>query len=157
MYAVFPSCVGGGTWFAGLPKVVTGSRVRFVIPINSLKGIIMISYTDGADALYWMNRVKKSGKEAVVEDVMKEIRLLFPDRIIPEPVDFKLYPWDSGCTYWLPGDYDPYEESRAALCVREGLYCCGESWSLRQAWMEGALEHADMLLADKRFRNQLYI
>ena len=155
MYAVFPSCPGGGAWFAGLPKVVTGSRVRFVIPVNSLKGIIMISYTDGADALYWMNRVKKNGKEAVIEDVMKEIRALFPDRIIPDPVDFKLYPWDSGCTYWLPGHYDVLEESKAALCVREGLFCCGESWSLRQAWMEGALEHADMLLADKRFRNRL--
>jgi hypothetical protein len=26
------------------------------------------------------------------------------------------------------------------------VYCCGESFSTRQAWMEGALEHADLLL-----------
>lgn len=150
MYAVFPQA-----WFAGLPQVVTAGRVRFVIPVNPHKGIIMISYTDGDDAIYWMNRMKKGGKDAVVEEVMKEIRALFPDRTIPDPVDFKLYPWDSAATCWLPGDYDPVAESKEALCVREGLYCCGESWSLRQAWMEGALEHADMLLADKRFYGAL--
>lgn len=155
MYAVFPTCDGGGAWFSGLPKVVTAGRVRFVIPVNPLKGIIMISYTDGADALYWMNRVKKDGKENVVAKVMKEIRELFPDRAIPDPLEFKVYPWDSGCTYWLPGNYDPVVESKEALCVREGLYCCGESWSLRQAWMEGALEHADILLSDKRFSSAL--
>ena len=31
----------------------------------------------------------------------------------------------------------------------------GESFSRRQAWMEGALEHADMLLDDRRFRERL--
>lgn len=169
MYAVFPTCAGGTAWFAGLSKVVTAGPIRYVIPVNPLKGILMISYTDGADAMYWMKMLqKKSGggsgsggaeerKRIVIAKVMKEIRLLFPDRSIPGPVDFMLYPWDSGCTYWLPGNYDPREESKAALCVRDGLYCCGESWSLRQAWMEGAIEHADMLLADTRFRNRLSI
>jgi glycine/D-amino acid oxidase-like deaminating enzyme len=154
MYAVFPGGPGGA-WFGGLPKVVTAGRLRFVIPVNSLKGIIMISYTDGKDALYWMNMMKKRGKDVVIGEVMKDIRQLFADRIIPDPLDFKLYPWDNGCTYWLPGSYDPREESKAALCVRDGLFCCGESWSLRQAWMEGALEHADMLLGDSRFRSVL--
>jgi hypothetical protein len=27
------------------------------------------------------------------------------------------------------------------------LYVAGESYSLRQAWMEGALEHADQMLS----------
>lgn len=103
----------------------------------------MISYTDGDDARFWMNMQEKKGNDAVKEEVMKEIRKLFPTRHIPEPILFKIYPWTEGCTYWLPGKYNPIEMSKNTHTIRPGLYCCGESISLRQAWMEGALESAE--------------
>lgn len=152
MYAVFPSCKDVGTWFSGLTKAVTPGRLRYVIPINPRKGIIMISYTDGADAKYWIHMLNAKGKEKVQMEVMKDIRELFSDRKIPDPLQFHIYPWTSGCTYWTPGHYDPLVESKEALCVRDGLFCCGESWSMKQAWMEGALDHADMLLQNKDFK-----
>lgn len=154
MYAVFPTC-----WFHDIGKVVTDSKVRYIIPIDYKKNVIMISYTDGDDARFWMNMQNKKGNEAVKEEVMNEIRKLFPTRHIPEPTLFKIYPWTEGCTYWLPaakaasnaatlvadlpGRYDPVEMSKQAHIIRPGLYCCGESISLRQAWMEGALESAE--------------
>ena len=153
MYAIFPTI--GGSWFTGLPSIVTERDVRFIIPIDDKIGTIMISYTDGADAHKWMRKFKAGGKDAVLVAVMRDIRAEFPDRIIPDPLEFKPYPWYSGCTYWTPGAYDPVVESNNALCVRDRLFCCGESWSLHQAWMEGAIEHADMLLADTRFNNAL--
>jgi hypothetical protein len=33
---------------------------------------------------------------------------------------------------------------------------CGESFSTHQAWMEGALEHADLLLKLKDFKCNLF-
>ena len=141
IYAVFPT--SSGTWFNDIDKIVTDSKVRYIIPIDAKKGSIMISYTDGADAQFWINMQNKKGNDAVKYEIMSEIRKLFPTRSIPDPILFKVYPWTEGCTYWLPGKYDPIGMSKSAHCIRSGLYCCGESISLRQAWMEGALESAE--------------
>jgi monoamine oxidase len=144
MYAVFPIC-----WFADLQKIVTPNKLRYIIPIDYKKNVIMISYTDGDDARFWMNMQDKKKNDAVKEEVMNEIRKLFPTRHIPEPTLFKIYPWTEGCTYWLPAaktdrdKYNPIEMSKQAHTIRPGLYCCGESISLRQAWIEGALESAE--------------
>jgi monoamine oxidase len=156
MYAVFPTDSRSGTaWFADLPKCITDRRVRYVIPINPAKGTIMISYTDGADAKYWMAMKSAYTAYAVQEAVMRDIRALYPEKTIPDPIEFKLYPWHAGCTYWTPGAYDPHTVSRESLCIRPTVFCCGESFSTRQAWIEGALEHADMLLDDPRFQLML--
>ena len=155
MYAVFPTEGSGTAWFANLPKCTTDRRVRYVIPINPAKGTIMISYTDGADAKYWMAMKSAHNAYTVQEAVMRDIRALYPEKTIPDPTEFKLYPWHAGCTYWTPGEYDPHTLSREALYIRPTLFCCGESFSTRQAWMEGALEHADMLLDDPRFQLML--
>jgi hypothetical protein len=81
---------------------------------------------------------------------MKELRKMFPTKEIPDSLFFKPHPWTHGCTYWLPGSYDVDKLSESALqpfpSTMPELYCCGESFSTRQAWMEGALEHADLLL-----------
>lgn len=159
MYAVFPTRKGGGTWFEGLPKIVTNSPVRYIIPINAAKGIIMISYTDGGDATAWDRIINSRGEAAVQERVMDEIRRLFPDRDVPDPLFFKLHYWDSGCTYWLPGKYDVAEESRRSLWPLRseipGLFMCGESFAVSQCWMESALTQADALLELRAFKDIL--
>jgi hypothetical protein len=162
IYAVFPvgrGGDGGGVWFEGLPKVVTNERVRYIIPINAARGIIMISYTDGGDASHWDRVLKRGGEKLVQEDVMEEIRRLFPDRVIPDPLFFKLHYWDSGCTYWLPGKYNVLEESRRSLqpLSREipALFMCGESFAVSQCWMESALTQADELLGLEAFKDAL--
>lgn len=136
MYAVFP---GRPVWYKDLPKLVTPGPLRYVIPV---KNAIMISYTDGADAAYWI----KKPKGAAQREVMAAIRALLPTHTIPDPTEFHIYPWPSGCTYWLPGSYDPAQMIRESLQIGPGLYACGESLSLKQAWMEGALDSADDLL-----------
>lgn len=164
MYAVFPTSptlwfnsesnvtmngmpnTSSGVWFKNMYKIVTDSKIRYIIPIDEKKGTVMISYTDGEDAKYWMNLQNKKGNEAVKEEVMKEVRRLFPTKSIPDPLLFKIHPWTEGCTYWHPGKYNPIEMSEKAHTIRQGVYCCGESISLRQAWMEGALESADKVI-----------
>ncbi len=147
-YAVFP-VKNGSAWFAGLPKVVTKGPIRFFLPMDPSCGTVMISYTESQDARAIMRRIDKDGEDATGKWIVDQVRRMFPDRTIPDPLFFKAHPWTSGCTYWLPGSYDVEEESKKSLKPFSDLdlYCCGESFCLRQAWMEGAFEQADLLLS----------
>jgi len=106
----------------------------------------MISYTDARDTKAWKGLTGRSLETAV----MMELRQLFPLASIPRPSWIHSYEWTDGCSYWLPGDYDPREVSQNMLCplpAHKTLYVCGESFSMKQAWMEGALEHAAELMS----------
>jgi len=137
-YAVFDT-----PWFSGMKSMVTPQRPRYIIPINDK--VIMISYTDGDDSNAY-RKILRLGEKHLEKAILSDIRKLFPDIKIPDPVFFKAHPWDSGCTYWLPGSYDPEEESKKACHPLPNVWLCGESWSMKQAWVEGALEHAETLL-----------
>ena len=140
IYAVFPFT--GKAWFKGLTRVVTTSPIRYFLPMNEKTGTAMISYTDNVFAKHYM----KMDAKDMEKEVMKDLRDLFPERDIPDPTFFKAHPWTDGVSYWLPGQYRPADVSEAVLNPFPGLYVCGESFSLRQGWMEGALEHAALLL-----------
>ena len=122
-------------------KVVTDGPLRFIIPINPKTGLIMISYTDGDDTHYW----NKLDGDALEDAIHKEFTKLFPDKIMTKPTYLKKHEWPNGCTYWLPGNYDPKEASKIAHNPEPNLYLTGESVSLNQTWMEGALESAEYL------------
>jgi len=155
VYAVFPTSAGiagtgGKAWFAGFSRIVTPERPRYILPIDAEKGVIMISYTDADDTRDYMRIQKKGGDKALEKVVMKDVRRLFPSLQIPNPLFFRSHPWETGATYWLPGLYDPHKESLAACqplrAEFPSVWLCGESWSMRQAWVEGALEHASECL-----------
>ena len=158
LYAVFPKGGDGKMWFYDLPKIVTDSRLRYVIPVDKEKGVLMISYTEGQDAQYWI-RMQMAYPQKVQKMAMKKIRTLFPERDIPDPVFFKMHDWQDGCTYWTPGAYDVEKESKYSLhpmpTMMPSLFMCGESFSLHQAWVEGALEQADALLGLEAFQKRL--
>jgi len=144
IYAVFP--VKNKTcWFSDMPSTVVASPIRYIIPINSEKGIIMISYSDGPSAEHWMH-LQKKGLDHVKSEVMSLIRKTFPQKRIPNPQIFKMYPWSNGCTYWLPGLYDIEKECDKALTVSDRIYACGESLSVKQGWVDSALESASEML-----------
>jgi monoamine oxidase len=145
IYAIFPKPV----WFKDMIHLVTDERPRYIIPIDHKNGVIMISYTDGDDTIDYHAVYSKGGDEALQKMVMADIRKLLPTMTIPDPLFFKGHYWMNGCTYWQPGNYDVYRESEA-LCHPlpsiPNLYMCGESFSTRQAWVEGALDHSDLCL-----------
>jgi monoamine oxidase len=118
--------------------------------MNPTQGTIMISYTDGDDTQDYMKLQSVGGDKALEKAVMKDIRELFPRDHIPNPVFFRSHPWETGCTYWLPGSYSPQKASEAAThplpSKLPGVWLCGESWSMRQCWVEGALEHTREML-----------
>ncbi len=149
IYAVFPT-KNNKSWFSDIPRTVSPGPIRYFIPINPACGIVMISYTDGKDARFLQRILQERGEEGLEDYILQEIRKQFPEEEIPEPLFFKPHPWYEGCTYWLPGPYSPEEFSEKALQPfpqeMPGVYCCGESFSVHQCWMESALVHADELL-----------
>ena len=157
MYAIFP-VKKGVFWGTGLNKIVTNSPIRYIIPVDPKRGIIMISYTDGADARFWIKQDESAaehGEENVKDLVMSEVRKLFPERTIPNPIFFKQHPWYDGCTYWLPGKYNVVDESKKSLhplpASMPNLFMCGETFAVKQCWIESALQQADELLAYPKF------
>jgi hypothetical protein len=146
IYAVFPT-----PWFEDIPRFSTGTPIRYFIPIDPKRGIVMISYTDGNDTAPWISIEYGADPkdETLARLLTDECRKLFPERNIPYPTILKSYPWDYGCTYWLPGDYDPKKlsaESLQPFGASVPIYICGESFSMKQAWMEGSLENTRDLL-----------
>lgn len=137
IYAQYP---GGWTH----PRTVTDSPLRYIIPIDPERGVVMISYTDDRDTKRW----KDLRGDDLVAAIQPEVRRLYGARV-PDPLWVRAAEWHEGTTYWRPGLYSPARMSRAALQPRTdmpGLFCCGESFSpTQQAWMEGALAHAELL------------
>jgi hypothetical protein len=147
VYARFPA-PKGKAWFHDIGHTTTNNVLRYVIPISSAEGLIMISYTDSSDAEYWMKKPKDTQKK----EIMAEIRKIFPEKEIPEPEHWSFHPWSDGCSYWLPYPAGPLDARKAQHEVHypfpkehPNVFVCGESWSCCQAWMEGAVRNAQGL------------
>jgi monoamine oxidase len=145
MYAVFP-LKEGKAWFAGIQKFLCDLPIRYVLPMDPTKGTIMISYTDGDEAEYWM---KQKNPEPLV---MKQIRSLFPQIEIPDPLFFKVHPWSDGCSYWTPGPFGPYDFNKVSkasikpLPDMPNLYMCNESWAYEQCWVKCSIDQAQKVI-----------
>ena len=141
VYAIYKN-----RWFEGLPVITTNSFIRHIIPINSKTGLIMISYVEGKDAEPYLNKNGKLKDVHVIQNkIQKELKLLFPDREIPEPSFLKPYYWEIGDHAWLPG-YNSDKIGKQLLNPMKNIYICGEAFSHTQCWVEGALETASNVL-----------
>jgi monoamine oxidase len=140
VYAIFdPKCV----WFKNISKSISDSKINYIIPINSKKGLIMISYSDESNAIYLNNLYRKSPK-IMMDYILKECEKLFNQKI-PKPLWFKSFFWQHGVGNWLPG-YDSKKMSQKMIkpIKYKKLFICGENYSkIYQGWAEGALETAE--------------
>lgn len=153
IYAVFPTTKQGESWFSSLSKTVTPGPIRYIIPIQPKKGVVMISYTDGEDTRYWGSRSPHELKTIL----MREIRTMFPQMEIPDPFFVKTHLWKNGCTYWLPGNYDPESISRMSLHPMKNrpLFMCNESFAIKQAWIESSLLQSRRMMSLPAFQECL--
>jgi len=137
-YAVYPT-----NWFEGLPVMTTNSFIRHIIPIDSKRGLIMISYVEGNDVNVFLN--KNELRKDIKQMIQKEIKVLFPNKIISEPTYFKTHYWKIGDHAWKPG-YDSVKIAKKIINPMPNIYICGETFSHTQSWVEGALETAKEVL-----------
>lgn len=142
VYARYPT----PAWFEDVHRTTTDGILRQIIPIRKDIGLIMVSYTDGRDTLPFMRNGKIRSDSEIQEIITRELTLLFPDKRIPKPKFMRAYLWTVGCHHWRPG-YDSDIISQKVLNPIEGVYICGEGFSRRQAWIEGALETASEVVA----------
>jgi len=143
------SVYNDSSWFPE-GKVVTNSPLRYIIPINKSKGLIMSSYLDSRDIELWSDLYKKGKNEELKEKIHNETLALFSDLDIKEkPVFVAPEFWHDGCSYWNTG-VDYKKLSKDALqpypITHENLHIVGESFSTKPQWIEGSLEHADDLI-----------
>jgi len=139
-YAVYPS-----GWFSDYTRIVTPNPIRYFLPISYDKHIAMVSYTDSYDTKKFHSILKKYDEQSLGKHIQNELKTLFGN--IPNFTYFKAHYWPRGATYWLPGNYNPIEESKKSLKPFEcDVYVVGESFSLKQAWMEGSLLQCKKLL-----------
>lgn len=130
-------------WFKDLEKkVITNNPLRFVIPMDSEKGLIMISYTDDIYTNYWKNKNEKEVKESIVKYVKETF-----DLTINLPIKTWMYYWDCGVGLWKKG-INSDAMSKFIVNPMPNIYICGENYSLNQSWVEGALESCERCLKE---------
>ena len=140
-YVKYNSC-----WFQGLPKHITDSYLRYMIPMSEEECTVMY-YTDSLHADEWKHW-NEVGTDTILERLHQEMKtLLSPERWTrlkkARVVDTKSCYWSGGCHVWKPGvSYQTI--SRKSLQPFPGIkiYVCGEGYSMCQDWMEGAVESA---------------
>lgn len=151
IYARFPMALP-----EQMHKVSTNLPIKYIIPIDHKNGVIMLSYTDGiyAKKLYkiyqrdLLNGTDKLSK-LLVDNINKILPYVTEDKEIKPfsaPIWIKHHYWMSGAGYWLPGEIPPLSDVIQPI-TGTGLYLAGEQISSHQAWVEGCLETADMVLS----------
>jgi predicted heme/steroid binding protein len=145
IYARYPlNPKTGKVWFDGFEKISTNLPIKYIIPISSEKGLIMISYTDSKFAKYWLNKVIDDTFEKTLN---KQLKQLFPEAEIPKAKWYKHCYWEMGAGYWKPhSDRKKIIPQMIQPIEEENLYICGENYSSHQAWCEGSLETSELVL-----------
>ena len=134
-------------WFKDLPKITTNSPLKYIIPIDSTEGIIMISYTDEKYADYWKKLYDNEGSSVLKRTIKGYVNQTF-DIETPLPTAIKMFFWEKGAAYFTKGFDSTTMNKKIMVPYPElPLFVCGENYSENNtAWMEGALDTSDYVL-----------
>lgn len=122
-------------------RTTTDLPLRQYIPIYPDKGIAMVSYSDLSHADYWKTYADQGIKKLNMQ-LQIQLKQLFPKNP-PSKFEWVLsFYWKEGVHGWKTGIH-PKQIRKALRSFYPGLVIVGESYSLRQGWIEGALETVD--------------
>lgn len=152
IYAKYPlSSIQGEkkVWFTGMNKMVVNHPLKFILPYGEKNGLIHISYTDGKYAKFLWKKVIDGTINSYLD---RELNKIFSGKIkglnkIPKPEWIKHYYWECGMGSWKKGvnSKDIIKKVIKPL-DKEEVYFCGENFSNQQAWIEGSLFTANIVL-----------
>tara|TARA_B100000795_G_C22776198_1_gene430138 strand:+ start:316 stop:1851 length:1536 start_codon:yes stop_codon:yes gene_type:complete len=147
IYAIYPhNPKTKKVWFHDLGKITTDLEIKYIIPYNPSIGLIMISYTDQILAEYW-NKIANQGLDKLELELTKQLNKLFPNKKIPKTSYLKAHYWPQGFHSWKKNKESDIESKKILQPFpKEKLYICGESYSQRQGWVEGALETSEEVI-----------
>ena len=125
-------------WFKDMPKILTQNKLQFIIPIDYNSGLIQISYSDRYNADFW-NAFKN--EKDVKKYLTKILNEMFPEKNIKEPEWITMHFWKAGDHMWNVGvNTKKIQEKMDEIFIPKDIYILGETYSERQAWIEGAIE-----------------
>jgi hypothetical protein len=118
---------------------IVSNLLQKIIPIQKDKGVYMIAYSDNAHALH--------GKSLSRSDISDLVREEFKLEQKPRILEMKKCFWEVGTHYYkpLPQPLGRKEFIHWAQHPEPNIYVVGESVSLNQGWVEGALESVEKL------------
>jgi hypothetical protein len=125
--------------------------IHKIIPMNIEKGVYMIAYTDNEDA----KLLDKYKENRNVLSRLLEIALDLPEKSL-ELEDIIDFYWNIGTHYYTPirgafknrKDYCNHAQSPS-----ENIRVVGEMISMKQGWVEGALESVENVINKKWIKN----
>jgi hypothetical protein len=125
-------------WFKDMSKILTQNKLQFIIPIDYNSGLIQISYSDRYNADFW-NAFKN--EKDVKKYLTKILNEMFPEKNIKEPEWITMHFWKAGDHMWNVGvNTKKIQEKIDEIFIPKDIYILGETYSERQAWIEGAIE-----------------
>ena len=140
VYAVFNE---RDVWFQELKtKIVVNNPLRYIIPMDAEKGLIMISYSDDMYCEFWKS-IQHSQKK-LKDEIVKYVNSTFQISIRQPKKVYVCY-WECGVAYWNKG-VDSEAVSQLVTNPLPNIYVCGENYSRQQSWVEGALESCERCL-----------
>jgi len=147
IYSKYNTKTNDHIWFSTIRKSTTNNMLRYVIPIDKERGIIMSSYTDSIYANRWRDLNKEKGIQGIKTEISHLNYETFGIRT-NKPTHTKMFYWPHGVGYWLVGA-DSHILSRELIQPFDKIpvYICGEHISEKnQQWIEGALETVEKVL-----------
>ncbi len=130
-------------------KITTSSILKYIIPIT--KTLVMISYTDGKNVAPYLNG-NKLKPEGIIKKMIKEELSKFIN--VPEPTYFKCHYWPIGTHSW-PTRINSDKIADKMINPLPNVYICGDGFSHKQGWMEGALETGKEVIDKIKYMDKL--
>jgi hypothetical protein len=125
-------------WFKDMPKILTQNKLQFIIPIDYNSGLIQISYSDRYNADFWNAFNTEKDVKKYLTKILNE---MFPEKNIKEPEWITMHFWESGDHMWNVGvNTKNIQYKIDDIFIPKDIYILGETYSERQAWVEGAIE-----------------
>jgi len=130
---------------------------------KTLRPGALVSYSDGGSADFWRNAGTGEpsygwigADHPVARELHSQAQKMFEPKVgrrLPPPVDAFTQDWSEkgpGAAFhlWAAGSKPDTSSADALQPIGErNLHICGEAWSMRQGWIEGALETVDALIS----------
>ncbi len=121
------------------PYNIVDSRLHKIMKISNR--ILTIMEVDNNNAKYWGSMI--NNKKKLIKTIKDEIfKTLNQDITID---DMKISKWIDAVHYFKVSKYSSLEIINKLINPGHNVYVCGEMISLKQGWVEGAIESVDRL------------
>lgn len=136
----------------GKGTILMKNELKKIIKIN--KDVLMAVYCDSNHARFWyqIHEYDKKRPGLHVEVIKKLLKENDPNLDL-DIKDHLHHYWDEGIHYYKPSTYDRHAWIIKNMHPEDNVYVCGEMLTIKQGWMEGAVQSVDMLFENYFKRN----